>query len=127
MTVTFDGDGCLYQGPSRLPAGMVTLQFVNDSDGDAAVSMAKLRDGVTLDDVNAFELRPLQGQTLDVLNDFDVYDPDFQPVSYRLRAGEENRDYSAQVVAGEWVLTCGVFRAFSDMPRWTAGGVSVSE
>jgi hypothetical protein len=127
MTVTFDGNGCLYDGPSQLPAGVVTLQFVNDSDRDAAVSMAKLKDGVTLEDVRALDLRRLDDQPADDLNGFDVYDPEQGAVSYRLGPGEENRDYSAHVVAGEWVLTCGVFRAFSDAPRWAAGGVSVTE
>ena len=49
--LTFDGSTCVYEGPQEVTAGVVTVEFVNDSDGRANVGVGRLGEGKTVQDV----------------------------------------------------------------------------
>jgi hypothetical protein len=51
LEVTFDGDSCIYEGPSRLHAGPVTLFFHNESGSSAAVNLVRHIGDETIQDV----------------------------------------------------------------------------
>jgi hypothetical protein len=51
LRLTFDGDGCEYEGPTQISPGPVILDFVNESDDVAAANMIRLDDGYTIQDV----------------------------------------------------------------------------
>ncbi|MDX2380145.1 MAG: hypothetical protein QNM02_10355, partial [Acidimicrobiia bacterium] len=49
--LTFTGSDCVYEGPAEVTAGVVALDYVNDSDGGANVYVGLLHEGVTVQDV----------------------------------------------------------------------------
>ncbi len=51
LSLTFDGENCTFQGPTKFAPGPVTLFFNNNSDGNAAVNFLMLLDGKTIVDV----------------------------------------------------------------------------
>lgn len=51
LKLTFDGSSCVYEGPSTLKPGPVTLQFINESDVWAAVSFLRHTGDETIEDV----------------------------------------------------------------------------
>ncbi len=53
MRLVFDGDSCVYEGGDSLSAGPVTLEFVNQSDGIAAMNLAWHTGDETIEDVRA--------------------------------------------------------------------------
>lgn len=52
--VTYDGERCIYEGPTDLQPGPYSLQFKNESDGLAAVGVAVLTRGYTIQDMIDF-------------------------------------------------------------------------
>jgi hypothetical protein len=57
ITLTFEGDQCVYHGPERVPAGQitVTLDVKDQSSGNAyAVSAYTLEEGKTIEDLRAW-------------------------------------------------------------------------
>lgn len=51
LELSFDGDSCIYEGPSDMEAGQVALIFHNESDGWAAANLIRLLEGKTIQDV----------------------------------------------------------------------------
>jgi hypothetical protein len=51
LELSFDGENCAYEGPTDLKPGLVTLIFLNESDGWAASNLIKLLGDKTLQDV----------------------------------------------------------------------------
>lgn len=49
--LTFTGSDCVNEGPAEATAGIVTFDYVNDSDGGANVFVALLDEGKTVQDV----------------------------------------------------------------------------
>ena len=49
--LTFTGSDCVYEGPEEVTAGVVTFEYVNDSDGGANVFVGLLDEGKTVQDV----------------------------------------------------------------------------
>lgn len=127
MIVTFDGTECSFDGPSELPTGTVTLVLVNNSDGDAGLSMGKLRDGVTVEQVRAFYAQEFEERKWSDRQ--ELYDPEqgeFGPVT---APGEvDPGGYSFYAQPGQWVLVCGPFKPWTSLPgARVAGGVSITE
>lgn len=52
--VTYDGESCIYEGPTDLQPGPYSLQFNNESDGLAAVGLVILTRGYTIQDMIDF-------------------------------------------------------------------------
>ncbi|MGA7688447.1 MAG: hypothetical protein WCA29_04365 [Jiangellales bacterium] len=50
LTVTWDGDACAYDGPTEFAPGAVTVEFVNNSDVEADMSMVLLDEDATFAD-----------------------------------------------------------------------------
>lgn len=127
LTVTFDGEGCSYPGPSQLPPGTVILEFVDDSDGhsDMRMTMTRLEDGVTYEDVTAFySPEPYEGNPPEDLFETEQAD-------YTVGGGTDERPgwITAELETGEYAMVCFEFIPWSDGPDWVArpGGVSVTE
>jgi hypothetical protein len=51
MELTFDGESCTYEGPSKLKAGPVTLFFHNESEATAAVNLVRHTGDQTIQDM----------------------------------------------------------------------------
>lgn len=51
LELTFDGESCTYEGPTSLKAGPVTLLFLNESEGFAAVDLLKHNGDQTIQDM----------------------------------------------------------------------------
>lgn len=54
LRLTFDGESCIYEGPTTLKAGPVTLLFFNESEGPAAVNLDRLAEDKTIQDLIDF-------------------------------------------------------------------------
>jgi hypothetical protein len=50
LHLTFDGESCIYEGPTLLKAGPVTLHFINESGVPAAVNLLKHEGDETIQD-----------------------------------------------------------------------------
>ncbi len=119
LTVTFDGDTCVYDGPTELPPGEVTVTLINDSNKTSYVEMAKLQDGVTFEDVTAHTSpEPFEGARSE-----DLYEPlEFdQAQAY---AGDDGST-SGTVTTGEYVLVC-LQAGSANALVWVARPVGVS-
>ena len=54
MSLTWDGESCIYSGPTELTPGAVTLNFVNTSEEDLLnVNLVEILEGHTIDDIVA--------------------------------------------------------------------------
>jgi len=51
LDLTFDGEACIYQGPTEVAVGFIALLFHNTSDGEAAVNFLELLEEKTIEDV----------------------------------------------------------------------------
>ena len=99
VTVTYDGNNCVYNGPDELDAGPLDINYVNDSDHDVGLHAARLNEGVTYgeyqEDVEAnADLDPISTTILWLNRDFE---------------GLENRGELSETVAvveGVHALTC---------------------
>lgn len=122
LAVTFDGDTCMYGGPTELPPGEVTVTLINDSNKTSYVEVAKLQDGVTFEDVAAFHSpEPHEGPRPE-----DLYEPlEFDQA--QAWAGNDGST-SGDVTTGEYVLVC-LQPGNANSLAWVArpGGVSVTE
>ena len=50
LWLSFDGESCTYEGPTEFKKGWVTLLFINESDGSAAVNLARHTGDETIQD-----------------------------------------------------------------------------
>lgn len=51
LELTFDGESCTYEGPTDLKTGPVTLLFLNESEGRAAVNLVRHTGDETIQDM----------------------------------------------------------------------------
>jgi len=51
MTLTFDGEGCTFDGPTELTPGPVEYTFVNESEVPAVQNFIEVLEGMTHDDM----------------------------------------------------------------------------
>jgi hypothetical protein len=51
MTLTFDGEGCTFDGPTELTPGPVKYTFVNESKAPAVQNFVEVLEGKTLEDM----------------------------------------------------------------------------
>jgi hypothetical protein len=123
LTVTFDGDTCMYDGPTELPPGEVTVTLINDSNKTTDAEMAKLQDGVTYEDVTAFHSpEPYEGARPEE----DLVEPlEFDQA--HAWPGDDGST-TGVVTTGEYVLVC-LQVGSANALVWVArpGGVSVTE
>lgn len=52
-TATFDGDACIYQGPSDFAQGEYPFVFANEAETKAGMAVWKIPDGMTTGEVEA--------------------------------------------------------------------------
>ena len=115
MEVTFDGSGCVYDGPESVSAGQVTLIFNNQSEGLALVDFVKLAEGKTWNDILDY-LGPLPSSKTR---------PDWVtgPAPEEVPAGESSsRELS--VTGGNYVVVCA---RSSPLEVWPAGVLMVED
>ncbi len=96
--LTFDGSDCVYEGPEDATAGVVAVEFVNDSDGLANVQVILLDEGTTVQDyVDQFS--PDQGSS---------FVPPFASDmgGQRPAAAGETITWEASLAAGQYVALC---------------------
>ena len=51
LLLTFDGESCSYEGPTTLKAEPITLQFLNESEGGAAMNLVRHTGDETIQDM----------------------------------------------------------------------------
>ena len=51
LQLSFDGESCTYEGPTDLKTGPVTLLFLNESEGSAAVNLVRHTGDETIQDM----------------------------------------------------------------------------
>jgi hypothetical protein len=94
VTYTVGDDGL--DGPSELAAGETSIEFVNDSATNREITLFKVREGSTLDDVSAFFAAADEGP------------PDFAGGPLEFLAfvfdGASDRTMTVDLTAGQWVL-----------------------
>ena len=49
LTVTYDGTGCVYEGPAELPESALAVTLINTTDQDVGLGIRRLFDGVTME------------------------------------------------------------------------------
>ncbi len=122
LTVTFDGDTCVYDGPTELSPGEVTVTLINGSNRMSYVEMAKLQDGVTFEDVTAYTSpEPFEGARSE-----DLYEPMEFDQAQAWPGGDGST--GGTVTSGDYVLAC-IQPGSANALVWVArpGGVSVTE
>jgi hypothetical protein len=94
VTYTADSEGL--QGPGELEAGETSIEIVNDSATSREVSLLKIAEGKTLDDVAAF---------FESIGDGP---PDFAAAPLEFFAfvfdGESDRTITVELTTGQWAL-----------------------
>ena len=111
--LTFTGSDCVYEGPAEVTAGVVTFDYVNDSDGNANVFVGLLDEGRTVQDV-VDEAGPEPARASSVpnwLSDMGGVPP--------AQAGETIR-WENGLAAGEYITNC---TRSGDI--WFGGGFTV--
>lgn len=95
--LTFDGSGCVYEGPQEVTAGVVAVELVNDSDGSANVFVGRIDEGTTVQDVIDDAGTEPTSRMSPWLTDMGAQRP--------ARAGETMR-WESSLAAGEYFVTC---------------------
>ena len=97
--LTFDGSDCVYEGPEDATAGVVAVEFVNDSDGSANVQVMLLDEGTTVQDyVDQFSQDQISSHYPPFASDMGGRPP---------AAGGETITWEAGLGAGQYVALCG--------------------
>ena len=114
LRATLTDDGCTYEGDTSPAAGRFTIDFANKTEFFAAVALARLSDGKTIDDLQPYLEKAgrefAKTGTLPAPPFPDFYE---QVVRWGVEAGQ-NGDLAADVPAGTYALMC-----FADnLPMW---------
>lgn len=97
--LTFDGSDCVSEGPEDVTAGVVAVEFVNESDGNANVSVLLLDEGKTVQDyIDQFSSEQTSSFLPPWASDMGGKPP--------AEAGEAIT-WEASLAAGEYVAICG--------------------
>ena len=94
VTYTISDDGL--DGPTQLAAGDTAIEIVNDSSTDREITLFKVKEGSTLDDVGAFFEAADEGPP-----DFASGPIDFLAFVFD---GASDRTITVNLTAGQWVL-----------------------
>ena len=110
-TVTYDGTNCTYDGPDEFTAGPLDITYVNDSDQDVGLHIARLFDDTDFEEYMT-----------DMLAGTDV-DPISETVLWLNRGfeGLENRGELSEnltTVAGRHAPTCVKFTGDGPPSEW---------
>jgi hypothetical protein len=112
--LTFTGSDCVSEGPEEVTAGVVTVEFVNDSDGGANVFVGLLEEGTTVQDVvDEAGSEPFTASSVSGLTFFDM---GAQPPA---QAGQTIR-WEKSLAAGEYITNC-----TQAVDNWFGGGFTV--
>jgi hypothetical protein len=110
--LTFSGSDCVYEGPEEVTAGVVALEFVNDSDGGANVYVGLLDEGRTVQDViDEAGPEPATASSISGTSDMGKQTP--------AGAGETMR-WEAGLAAGQYITNC-----LRSRDIWFGGGFTV--
>jgi hypothetical protein len=110
--LTFSGSDCVYEGPEEVTAGVVALEFVNDSDGGANVYVGLLDEGKTVQDViDEAGPEPATASSISGTSDMGKQTP--------AGAGETMR-WEAGLAAGQYITNC-----LRSRDIWFGGGFTV--
>lgn len=116
--MTFPGD-CTYAGPAEVTVGVVVVEFVNTSDGNANVGVTKIDEGYTADDVAEHFADPAVAA-------FPPWANTDMGTGGVLRAEPgETIAWEAVLDAGEYALLCGAPRVRAQ--PWFGSGLTVVE
>ena len=110
--LTFTGSDCLYEGPEEVTAGVVTVELVNESDGNANVFVGRLDEGETVQDLfDVFGPEPRTGSPEPWVSDMGGQSP--------ASAGETIR-WESSLAAGQYITSC-----TRSGNAWFGGGFTV--
>ena len=114
LRATLTDDGCTYEGDTSPAAGRFTLDFANKTEFFAAVALARLSDGKTINDLQPY----LEEARREFAKTGSLAAPPFpgfyeQVVRWGVEAGQK-ADLAADLPAGTYALMC-----FPDnLPMW---------
>ena len=114
--LTFDGTDCTYAGPAEVTDGVVVVELVNTSDDGANVSVVKLDEGYTADDVAEYIDDTSNAAAPPWVSDMGRTVPRADP--------GETIAWEGDLDAGEYVLMCTQSRVFAP---WFGSGLTVVE
>lgn len=121
LTVTWDGDTCVYEGPTEFAPGVVIVEFVNNTDAEAGTTMARLDGDATFEDfVEYHQPEP------ELTGPPDFVTPD---VAGGFAEAGDVDTISTDLAEGEYALVClQEPPGGSEVGAWVAqpGGVSVA-
>mgnify|MGYP001818885328 CR=1 FL=1 len=97
--LTFDGSDCVYDGPDDVTAGVVAVEFVNDSDANANVQVMLLDEGTTIQDYTD-QFSP------------ELHSSHFPPFASDMggqppAGAGERTTWEASLAAGQYIALCG--------------------
>lgn len=100
--LTFDGSDCVHEGPADVTAGVVAVEFVNDSDGLANIQVMLLDEGKTTHDyIDQFSPDQASSHFPPFASDMGGQPP--------AEAGETTT-WEASLAAGQYIALCGTSR-----------------
>jgi len=113
LNLTFDGEGCIYEGPTEVASGPVSLLFHNMSDEFAAVNLLMLLDGKTIEDVIEYS-----GEEPTTKH----HPPWSRELgTYKATAAGRNRHWKGELEPGEYFMVCAGFSS----GVWLGTGLTV--
>ena len=113
--LSYDGESCIYDGPTDFPTGPITLLFINESDGAAGAGLLRLVGNKTLQD-----MREYNGE-----DPTTKHAPDWSRIVF-----ESKFVVSGQNLTLEGVLVEGVHGMICINPKrgvWFGGGFTVKD
>ena len=114
--LTFDGTDCTYAGHAEVADGVVVVELVNTSDANANVTVAKVDEGYTVDEAEAYFDDPSIAAFPSWLSDMGGLPP---------ADPGETMAWEGNLDAGEYVLMC-TQSSVTGRP-WFGSGLTVVE
>jgi hypothetical protein len=117
LELTFNGESCIYEGPTEIKGGHVTLIFLNESEGGAAANMVRHTGDQTIQDMkDTFVDEPITGHS-------PSWAVDIQGVWRGIPAGERYV-WEGDLQLGIHTLICA---RMTPPGVWFGGGFTVEE
>jgi hypothetical protein len=99
LSVTFNGNDCIFEGPDEFKAGPVTLTFYNENDTVSVLNFVKFDEGRTTQDLIDYFNDPDSGHTPSRADDNTYYTYD------RLLAGK-SKVFDFELEPGSYAFIC---------------------
>ena len=98
LRLTFNGESCIYDGPTELTPGPVELVFLNESEGNAAVEMVSIGEGYSIQDViDGFGTEPAIGHAPSWTHELGTW---------KMKLPGESHRWEGDLEAGLYAMTC---------------------